>query len=250
MGRLDDWLKLIDRKEVELELAELRTQKAEVEAKIALAERIIAIKKTGRWQWLADLTTSIAEAAASHQVTFTHAPTAPPVLPTAIVNVFREHGEPLSTEALAVELERRGWLAGRSRPSINSALSRLVKAGDLVRVRYGVYALAQPSLPADGARAPEEAGEAAANGDDQAGSVGELREVQMGEAESWTMLVEAMRARRFEWDGGRPWDPEGAFVPSGYAADEPTPLVCTIEQAIEMLTPWSPPTDEVRAGTS
>jgi hypothetical protein len=57
---------------------------------------------------------------------------------------------------------------------------------------------------------------------------------------SWCELVDAMRERRLEWDGRRPWDPEGRFVAleAQPAEDEPPP--CTVDQALRLLPPWQP----------
>jgi hypothetical protein len=50
-----------------------------------------------------------------------------------------------------------------------------------------------------------------------------------------------MREQGYTWDGEGPNDPDGAFVPA-----DKTRLTMTISQAVEHLTPWSPPTDELR----
>ena len=61
---------------------------------------------------------------------------------------------------------------------------------------------------------------------------------------SWCELVDAMRKRRLEWDGRRPWDPAGRFVSAEPrpAGDEPAP--CTVDQALRMLPPWRPEQDD------
>jgi hypothetical protein len=58
---------------------------------------------------------------------------------------------------------------------------------------------------------------------------------------SWCELEDAMRARRYEWDGHRPWDDGGRFVPL-----DPGPIALPIESAIRLLGPWTPPQDEPR----
>jgi hypothetical protein len=60
---------------------------------------------------------------------------------------------------------------------------------------------------------------------------------------SWCELDDAMRARRYEWDGHRPWDDEGRFVPL-----DPGPIALPVESALRMLGPWMPPASGAAAG--
>ena len=60
---------------------------------------------------------------------------------------------------------------------------------------------------------------------------------------AWCELADAMRERRYVWDGGRPWDRAGRFVPLDAGAP-PLP----VESAIRLVGPWRPSTDERREG--
>lgn len=57
---------------------------------------------------------------------------------------------------------------------------------------------------------------------------------------SWCELVDAMRERRLEWDGQRPWDPEGRFVAAEPGPSRGEPARCTVDQALRLLPPWRP----------
>jgi len=56
---------------------------------------------------------------------------------------------------------------------------------------------------------------------------------------AWCELADAMRERRYEWDGERPWDERGRFVPL-----DPGAAPLPVASAIRMLGPWTPPSDE------
>ena len=57
---------------------------------------------------------------------------------------------------------------------------------------------------------------------------------------SWCELVDAMRERRLEWDGHRPWDPEGRFVATDPGSPNDEPPAPTVEEALRSLPPWRP----------
>ncbi|MDX6647183.1 MAG: hypothetical protein QOK40_2910 [Miltoncostaeaceae bacterium] len=61
---------------------------------------------------------------------------------------------------------------------------------------------------------------------------------------SWCELEDAMRARRYAWDGRRPWDDEGRFVPLDLG-----PIALPVESAIRMLGPWTPPASGAASGS-